>query len=251
MLTSATGKSEATFTYDPYGNTTGTTGTVGTGVGYDGQPTSSDSGLIYLRARTYDPKTAQFVNADPLQALTNEPYTYAQDNPTSLADPSGLWLGIGWLPSPGKVIGTLASGAATVFKYSLPGQVLQDASSLTGLTLGGCLGGEAGVLFVSSVQFCYAATPSGQSCVTASYGSTRGAALGAWAGATVSNAQNCQQLSSWFSGGGGSLGPATGSFVNGECGVWQFTGGVGPQVRGLPKVGGWGGSTYTWVAPSF
>jgi hypothetical protein len=48
LLTSTAGKTEATMTYDAYGNTLGTSGSATTQLGYDGQYTSSDSGLIYL-----------------------------------------------------------------------------------------------------------------------------------------------------------------------------------------------------------
>lgn len=37
LLTGSTGKTEATFTYGPYGETTGSTGTATTPLGYDGQ----------------------------------------------------------------------------------------------------------------------------------------------------------------------------------------------------------------------
>ncbi len=90
LLTGSTGKAEATFTYGPYGALTGSTGTATTPLGYDGQYTNSDTGLIYLRARTYDPATAQFLSGDPLVALTGKPYAYAEDNPLNGGDPSGL-----------------------------------------------------------------------------------------------------------------------------------------------------------------
>jgi RHS repeat-associated protein len=61
-----------------------------TPLGYDGQLTSSDTGLIYLRARVYDPATAQFLSVDPLEAITRALYTYGQDNPLNRSDPSGL-----------------------------------------------------------------------------------------------------------------------------------------------------------------
>jgi RHS repeat-associated protein len=91
LVTSATGANEAAFTYDPFGNTTGTNGTAKTPLGYDGQYTSADTGLIYLRARTYDPSTAQLLTIDPAASLTRAPYTYAGDNPINTADPTGLW----------------------------------------------------------------------------------------------------------------------------------------------------------------
>jgi RHS repeat-associated protein len=90
LLTSSTGAKEAGFTYDAYGNTTGTTGTAKTPLGYDGQYTSSDTGLIYLRARVYDPVTAQFLSVDPVVSLTGAPYNYAEDNPLNRGDATGL-----------------------------------------------------------------------------------------------------------------------------------------------------------------
>lgn len=91
MLTGSTGVKEATFTYDAYGNTTGTTGTAKTALGYDAQLTSADTGLIYLRARTYDSKTAQLLTVDPINEKTREPYIYARDNPLAFGDPAGLF----------------------------------------------------------------------------------------------------------------------------------------------------------------
>jgi RHS repeat-associated protein len=88
MLTGSTGSSEGTATYDAYGNPT-TAGTATTPLGYDGQYTNTDSGLIYLRARTYDPQTAQFLSVDPAETETGEPYSYAGDNPVNAGDSSG------------------------------------------------------------------------------------------------------------------------------------------------------------------
>ncbi len=90
LVTGETGKTEATFTYGAFGETTGHTGTATTPLGYDGQYTSSDTGLIYLRGRVYDPATAQFLTVDPLEPVTRAPYTYAKDNPVNLLDRSGL-----------------------------------------------------------------------------------------------------------------------------------------------------------------
>jgi RHS repeat-associated protein len=99
LLTSSAGKAEATMTFDAYGNKTGSTGTATTPLGYDGQYTSADTGLIYLRARVYDPATAQFLSRDPLASLTREPYAYAGDNPLNASDPTGLIFGISGTPS--------------------------------------------------------------------------------------------------------------------------------------------------------
>jgi RHS repeat-associated protein len=90
LLTSSTGTVVGSYTYTPYGATESHTGTATTPLGYDGQYTSSDTGLIYLRARVYDPATAQFLSRDPLTAVTGAPYTYAGDNPLTYGDPTGL-----------------------------------------------------------------------------------------------------------------------------------------------------------------
>ena len=88
LLTGSTGKTEGSYSYSAYG-TPEHTGTATTPLGYDAQYTSTDTGLIYLRDRVYDPTTAQFLTRDPLVALTGQPYNYAADSPLNYEDPSG------------------------------------------------------------------------------------------------------------------------------------------------------------------
>jgi RHS repeat-associated protein len=90
LLTSTTGSVLATFSYDAYGNRTGATGTATTPLGYAGEYRDDNTGLVYLRARWYDPATAQFLTVDPLAAITGEPYNYANNNPLNQTDPTGL-----------------------------------------------------------------------------------------------------------------------------------------------------------------
>lgn len=90
MLTDTGGTVKATMTYDAYGNLAGHTGSGTTPMGYDGQYASGDTGLIYLRARTYDPVTAQFLSIDPLVEITGAPYNYATDDPLNHGDALGL-----------------------------------------------------------------------------------------------------------------------------------------------------------------
>src|SRR5207244_862725 len=62
----------------------------GTPFGYTGQYTDGESGLVYLRARYYDPATQQFLTRDPLVAETEQAYVYAGGDPLNSRDPSGL-----------------------------------------------------------------------------------------------------------------------------------------------------------------
>jgi RHS repeat-associated protein len=90
LLTGSTGTVTGSTTFDAYGNKTGSTGATTTPLGYDGQYTSSDTGLIYLRNRTYDPATAQFLTVDPLVETTETPYGYGAENPLTFSDPTGF-----------------------------------------------------------------------------------------------------------------------------------------------------------------
>ncbi len=102
LLTGSTGKTEAAFTYNPYGTINADSGKIeATPLLYDAQyTTNSGSGaeLIYLQARTYDPNTAQFLTVDPEVEETGESYSYASDNPLNASDPTGNWTSV--LPQP-------------------------------------------------------------------------------------------------------------------------------------------------------
>jgi RHS repeat-associated protein len=89
-VTDATGSAVATFTYTPYGSLAGSTGTASTPFMFAGQFQDSENGFYYLRARYYDPSTAQFLSRDPLVAMTREPYAYTAGNPLNSSDPTGL-----------------------------------------------------------------------------------------------------------------------------------------------------------------
>lgn len=89
LLTSQAGTTSGAYTFTPYGSTEGHTGTATSNLLYDGQYTSPDTGLIYLRARVYDPATAQFMSVDPAMSMTGEAFGYAGQNPVNSGDPSG------------------------------------------------------------------------------------------------------------------------------------------------------------------
>jgi RHS repeat-associated protein len=144
LLTGATGTIAGTTTYDAYGNKTGSTGTGTSALAYDGQYTSSDTGLIYLRARTYDPSTTQFMTADPIASVTRAPYGYAAHNPTTFGDPTGF------LSIP--LLGSLAGGADTAcgVTWEVPG--LDAVTCGTAAVASGAVGAVAVVGAVEALS---------------------------------------------------------------------------------------------------
>ncbi len=112
LVTGTTGTVEGKCTYGAYGGAT-CEGTATTPLEYDGQYTSPDTGLVYLRARTYDPATGQFLSVDPAGAITRAPYTYAGNNPLNGRDNRGLDIELGFvsIPTPNlEEIGNFAAG---------------------------------------------------------------------------------------------------------------------------------------------
>ena len=95
LLTNSTGTNVGERAYTPYGKPSTTTGTATTPFGYAGQYTDPETGYQYLRARYYDPATAQFISRDPAVVRTMESYGYAARNPLNASDPSGMWCTFG------------------------------------------------------------------------------------------------------------------------------------------------------------
>jgi RHS repeat-associated protein len=164
-LTNNTGTAIGTATYDPYGNTTATTGTT-TPLGYTGSYTDPESGFLYLVNRYYDPGTSQFLTVDPLVAVTQSAYGYVADNPLNGTDPNGLCVSVfghclGFHPLQGlKGAVNFAAGAANFVvstvtlghvKISVPfcGYGLgtsYDIGEWTGVVEAGLAGARAGGL---------------------------------------------------------------------------------------------------------
>ena len=131
LLTDSSGSVAATFSYTPYGDLTSHTGTADTPLRWNGQYEDTESGLYYLRARYYDPTTAQFLSRDPLEALTRAPYGYASGDPLNGMDPSGL--GCGWT-SPWDCGGTVVQavgGAVTTTATAVGGFVYDHAGEIS------------------------------------------------------------------------------------------------------------------------
>jgi RHS repeat-associated protein len=88
--TDTNGALTSTTNYSDYGPPIAHTGNATSAIGYTGAWTDPATGLIYLRARDYDPTTGQFLTVDPLADTTRQPYSYASNNPIQQTDPTGL-----------------------------------------------------------------------------------------------------------------------------------------------------------------
>jgi RHS repeat-associated protein len=80
-------------TYHPYGSIRAGDTTSATTRAYIGQH-KDHTNLSYLNHRYMNPTTGQFLSVDPLVDTTHQPYLYANGNPTTLSDPSGLCAGL-------------------------------------------------------------------------------------------------------------------------------------------------------------
>jgi RHS repeat-associated protein len=114
MVTNSTGQVAATYAYSPYGSLSSSSGSVSTSLLFAGQYLDNETGLYYLRARYYDPATAQFLTRDPAFGITHNPYGYAGNSPANGGDPTGkcgLW---GDDTCLGDVIGAVSTGVSDV-----------------------------------------------------------------------------------------------------------------------------------------
>jgi RHS repeat-associated protein len=80
--------------YEPYGSLFA--GAMAeTPFGFTGEWRDGGTGMVYLRARYYNPAMGAFVSRDPFEGTASRPmslnlYAYVQGNPVNLIDPNGL-----------------------------------------------------------------------------------------------------------------------------------------------------------------
>ena len=93
-LTNSSGGITDSYSYDAFGNPLTSQGTTINPYRYTGQQFDSLTGLYDLRARYYDPASGRFTSRDTASIDFSNPvelnrYSYVQDNPINLDDPSG------------------------------------------------------------------------------------------------------------------------------------------------------------------
>ena len=94
-----------------------------------------------MGARAYDPRTARWLQRDPIDAASGDPnlYRYCGNDPVNFADPSGLapeWVhgGLdlaGWIPGIGEVADLINAGL-----YALEGDWVNAGISALGIIPG-------------------------------------------------------------------------------------------------------------------
>ncbi len=94
-LSDSTGTVFQAYQTDEFGVPTLTQGSSTQPFGYTGEQSDPERGLLYLRARMYDPTMGRFIQRDPLTksgpgVLGWNRFTYVGDNPVSRRDPPGL-----------------------------------------------------------------------------------------------------------------------------------------------------------------
>jgi RHS repeat-associated protein len=108
---------EGTASYGPWGDVTGTTGSM-PGLGYQSDYTDPTTGLVEMGARWYSPATGSFVSSDttngtPIPSTVDgNPYAYANGNPLTETDPTGHFVPCGNVCS---VIGETAGATGEGF----------------------------------------------------------------------------------------------------------------------------------------
>jgi RHS repeat-associated protein len=245
ILTNSSGEVSGTYRYGPNGAFWKFTGTQGTQMGFAGQyRMRTENQLIYLRARTYDPVTAQFLSVDPAVAQTGEPYSYAAGNPVNAADPTGLDMRGGCIDLSGSI--PFIQGSATGC------YVWNDYGEHSVIVT---LGGIAGQNMEAIARF--------EQWIFAEGAKALGNMLksGAFVGGAYfwSNADSVSDLLGLSTGAGGGfgIGPIGGGFDYAQSrskpniwskmvsGGWNF--GAGSRSRDPSGAIGGGGS-YTWLA---
>ena len=90
-LSSSAGSLANTYTYDSFGKLTASTGSLTNPFQYTAREFDPETGLLYYRARYYDPNVGRFISEDPIGfgAGVNF-YDYVLNNPVRSKDPFGL-----------------------------------------------------------------------------------------------------------------------------------------------------------------
>ena len=91
-LTNTAGTAAQTYTYDSFGNTVATSGSLVNSFQYTAREFDPETSLYYYRARYYDPAAGRFVSEDPIrfEGKQSNFYPYVRNSSANYVDPIGL-----------------------------------------------------------------------------------------------------------------------------------------------------------------
>ena len=127
LLTDSQGQVTDSYSYTAFGVMLETTGTTENHYQFAGERYQEAESLSFFRARSYDAEMGRFISRDPYQGRLAEPvtlhrYLYANSNPISFRDPTGLF-SIPELATASSLMGSIqtnyASALTSVFKSSV------------------------------------------------------------------------------------------------------------------------------------
>lgn len=94
-LSGLTGVIANSYAYSSFGNLTTSTGTLTNPFQYTGRDSDPETGLVYYRARYYDPAIGRFLSEDPIGFRGgNNFYAYVENDPLNFVDPLGTQSGM-------------------------------------------------------------------------------------------------------------------------------------------------------------
>lgn len=92
-LTNSLGIAVTQIAYDSFGNSSGNSLTR---YDYTGRERDADTGLLFYRARWYDPQIGRFISEDPIGLNGGlNPFVYVENSPLLHTDSRGLWPSMG------------------------------------------------------------------------------------------------------------------------------------------------------------
>jgi RHS repeat-associated protein/uncharacterized repeat protein (TIGR01451 family) len=142
-LTGADGSVLEREQYEPFGFSSGS---AFTRYGYTGRELDPSTGLLFYRARWYDPQQGRFLSEDPAGLAGGSPnfYTYGNGDPINARDPSGEFINLvtGLVGAAiGAGVGALATTAGTlIFSGRLPTGAELAKGTISGAVTGGLIG---------------------------------------------------------------------------------------------------------------
>ncbi|MCP4360175.1 MAG: RHS repeat-associated core domain-containing protein, partial [Chloroflexi bacterium] len=97
VLSNLAGQRTDTYNYNAFGAARSFTGNIGQPFTFAGEQTDDELGLIFLRARYFDPQIGRFISSDffpgfSMDTQSINSYIYTQNNPVNYADPNGEFI---------------------------------------------------------------------------------------------------------------------------------------------------------------